>query len=109
MDGHDLLQLISSPTYNVCSAKPVLLDLYFIARPIASSVKTAFTLPPVADHCVVVVNLFIKKSYALKPYIKECWDYKIADVATLQEHLTSCIWTDNMVLNLDSAVKCWQS
>ena len=73
--------------YNVCSAKFVLLDLFFIARPIASSVKTAFTLPPVADHGVVVVNLFMKKSHALKPYIKECWDYKNADVNTLQEQL----------------------
>ena len=57
MDGHDLLQLISSPTYNVCSAKPVLLDLIFIGRPLATSVVLSTVLPPVADHCVVIVHL----------------------------------------------------
>ena len=67
MDGHDLLQLISSPTYIVNTSKPVLLDLIFIARPLAPSVVSTTALPPVADHCAIMVSLSIKKIPALKP------------------------------------------
>lgn len=110
MDGHDLLQLISSPTYNVCSAKPVLLDLIFIGRPLATSVVLSSVLPPVADHCAVIVHLSIRKAPVMKPYTKECWDYNNADVTSLLDHLVSCDWTDcSTALDLDRAVQSWQS
>ena len=109
MDGHDLLQLISSPTYNVNTSKPALLDLFFIARPLAPSVVSTTTLPPVADHCAIIVSLSIKKAPALKPYTKECWDYNSVDVTSLQERMATCDWPVNVGSDLNSTVQRWQN
>ena len=65
-DCHNLLQLVSSPTYNVCSANPVLLDLLFVSKHLADSLIQTLVLPPVADHCAVMAHFSIKKAPALK-------------------------------------------
>ena len=64
-DCHNLVHLVSSPTYNVCSANPVLLDLVFISEQLAGSLIQALVLPPVADHCAVMTHLSIRKAPTL--------------------------------------------
>jgi len=107
-DCHNLVQLVSSPTYNVCSANPVLLDLVFISEQLAGSLMQTVVLPPVADHCAVMTHLSIKKAPTLKPYTKEYWCYADCNTSLLQERLATCDWPDDVSLDLDSAVQQWQ-
>ena len=104
-DCHNLVQLVSSPTYNVCSANPVLLDLVFISEQLAGSLIQTLVLPPVADHCAVMTHLSIRKAPTLKPYTKEYWCYDDGNTSLLRECLATCDWPDSTSLDLDSAVQ----
>ena len=59
-DGNQLYQIVTSPTYNTTDTKynPTLLDLAFTNHP--SSVQSHTVLPPVADHCPVLLHLSFK-------------------------------------------------
>lgn len=105
-DGFNLHQVISLPTYNTAGANPVLLDLVFVSKP--SSVVSSAVLPPLSDHCVVVVHLSLKKAPPLKPYSKIYWDYANADVDALRQLLSSCSWDSLSSADVNTAVFMWQ-
>ncbi len=104
--GHNLHQMITMPTYNATSSKPVLLDLIFTTSP--TSVLSSSVLPPVADHCAVIAHLSLKKAPALKPYNVESFDYANADLPALHYSLKSVDWCSLRSSDLNDAVTCWE-
>ena len=89
-DGHQLYQVITSPTYNVTEEKQSLLDLVFTNQP--TSIISWDVLSPVADHCPVLVHLSLKKSPPPKPFTVKKFLYAQANLPALLADLDAIDW-----------------
>ena len=106
-DSHGLHQIIASPTYNVDSDNPSLLDFIFTSQ--SQTVLSSAVLCPVANHCAVWAQLSLRKAVPRRPYRVEKFVFGDADVTGLQAHLASFDWSCLNDRDINSAVEQWTS
>ena len=106
-DSINLHQLISESGFNVLERKinQSLLDLMFTNIP--HSVLSAYTAPPLADHCPVTAHTSLKKTRPVKSSERERFLYGEANVSELHEALDAINWDDVHDRLVDQAALPW--
>ena len=104
-DRINLHQLISESTFNVLERNQSLLDLMFTNTP--HSVLSAYTAPPLADHCPVIAHMSLQRARPVKSYERECFLYKKANVSELHKALGAINWDDVLDRPVDQAALLW--
>ena len=104
-DSVNLHQLISESTFNVLERNQSLLDLMFTNTP--HSVLSAYTAPPLADHCPVIAHTSLRKTRHAKTSERECFLYSKTNVSELHEALDAINWDDVLDRPVDQAALLW--
>ena len=70
-------------------------------------VLSAYTAPPLADHCPVIAHTSLKKTRNVKPSKQERFLYSEANVPELHEALDAIKWHDVLDRPVDQAALLW--
>ena len=85
-----LVQVVDGPTRAVGSPQAAQLDLMFVRD--AALVQSCCILPPVADHCPIVMRLSVSRSCA-KVSRSSFLNFARADIPALIDHLHGIDWS----------------
>ena len=71
---------------------------------------STLVLPPIADHCAVIVRLSMKTAPPPIPVVKTFWNYEDADMIAIRQLLSASGWDTSLcdTYLIDTVVAGWQ-